>query len=260
MVNLFYRFGSTLKTTENLDSICRWYNGTWKNGDFFSGLITNEDGELSPQQHCLSVWYNGIWENGIWYGGNFKEGIWKNGIWKNGIFGISTYANNNNNNNILTPLYVSQTNGYHYDNDWCYWSGSTINPDKKLHDVDQITSEYSVSDIYEWVNYKEIIEIDETFSYKDDHLSGITSNTLRFYFDKSDNLSLNSINYFYRDKFDFNDMYNNHDWYMVIYYDNTKHYLNKTEIINFITLGDNYENNGYDLTVSWSTRFNNNRY
>lgn len=67
---------------------CIWESGTFNNGEFHSGLVTDSYGNIiESKNHNISIWNGGIWNNGRWFGGKFKNGIWNNGDFYNGFFG-----------------------------------------------------------------------------------------------------------------------------------------------------------------------------
>lgn len=82
-------FGSKqLKDNEDENkTYCKWLNGIFKNGDFYSGIILDKNNNIINKNNNISIWFDGVFENGIWHGGHFKNGIFKNGIFENGIFG-----------------------------------------------------------------------------------------------------------------------------------------------------------------------------
>lgn len=110
--NLNSRFGSS--TT---GYTCYWYDGTWKNGDFFSNLVLdNYNNPIESTNNGYSYWYGGTWINGNWYGGHFVSGTWKNGIWKNGIFGPNLKQTDWTESTYVYELYNVNGN---------MWSGNT---------------------------------------------------------------------------------------------------------------------------------------
>jgi len=88
-------YGGTLSTNEDTSSTrfglnykgsgATWYDGTFSNGQFHSGL--NEvNGVVKPSiDHNLSRWYGGTFTNGEWFGGCFHNGTWETGRFYSGI-------------------------------------------------------------------------------------------------------------------------------------------------------------------------------
>lgn len=63
-----------------------WQSGKWINGDFYSKLNTDSNGNIIVSDiHKYSIWKTGTWFNGNFWGGNafninFKSGIWNGGV------------------------------------------------------------------------------------------------------------------------------------------------------------------------------------
>lgn len=71
------RLPSRFGTKASLLNNAIWEYGWWKNGEFYSGLNSNN--------YKFSIWKNGTWEKGTFFGGQFEMGVWKNGVWENGF-------------------------------------------------------------------------------------------------------------------------------------------------------------------------------
>jgi len=82
------RFG-----TANLTggTITNWWNGTFYNGEFHSGLNLDSSGKTLPSvDSCKTKWWGGNFRGGSWYGGHFLVGNHYQGDWYGGLFGNQT--------------------------------------------------------------------------------------------------------------------------------------------------------------------------
>ncbi len=91
-----------------------WFGGNWINGQFFSQLNTDSDGNIIPSiYHGYSIWYAGIWNNGSWYGGTCYQIDWKLGNWYSGILYDITIISITNNYPNTSSIVLS---GQYYFN------------------------------------------------------------------------------------------------------------------------------------------------
>jgi len=159
------RFGNTTEDTSDFEPNCIWYDGVWKNGEFFSGYREDSDKQpIESNKNYLSIWYDGTWENGKWYGGHFINGTWENGIWYNGIFGTIKATE------WVKPEYVSLRQDYVGLGNT--WSGQTTI--SQTNDADSVTSSNTANTYYEWKYYNDIIEVE--YLSLNSGLSAITFN------------------------------------------------------------------------------------
>lgn len=207
--NIISRFGNNTLNTSNNTPLCKWFDGVWKNGEWFSGYVTDTNNNpTTSTNNYLSVWYGGIWENGIWYGGHFKSGIWKNGIWKNGIYGFI------NSTNWISPTNVS----CHEDITplGAKWIGDVDDPTITTNSLD-VTAINTANTFYSWDYYTQNIQLNgniqsDTSAFTFQH----TINNIVIY-DNLDIETSESSTYSY----DFEYLINNFD--CCVYINNTYH-------------------------------------
>ena len=94
------RFGSMPITgvTTKSDVSVIWYDGSFINGEFHSGLNIVSGYTQTSDNHNRTHWLGGIWYNGAWYGGThesgeFNNGYWLEGYWENGTFNNGYWLN-----------------------------------------------------------------------------------------------------------------------------------------------------------------------
>jgi hypothetical protein len=99
--NIKSRFGSWPLTgstdmpnyTFSGPGLTTWYNGTFINGEFHSGLNIISGVTAVSSNHSRTWWIDGIWQNGLWYGGTHMNGDFNNGYWHDGYWSGGTFYN-----------------------------------------------------------------------------------------------------------------------------------------------------------------------
>lgn len=120
--NIPSRFG----LANNADSKTYWYEGTFINGEFHSGLNVDSSGKTLPSiNNGLTHWFGGNFIKGDWYGGHFHYGNFNNGNWYNGVFhdNVGTEYSSDciwNDGEWFNGLWINGTfyNGHFYDGMW----------------------------------------------------------------------------------------------------------------------------------------------
>jgi predicted heme/steroid binding protein len=100
---------------------CIWHDGNFNNGEFYSGLYTDENNNPIPSKNNnITVWKSGNFNNGKWYGGIFESGTWKNGEFYTGTFGKYDELELYNGIYVPSPIWL---NGDFYNG---YWVNGTF--------------------------------------------------------------------------------------------------------------------------------------
>jgi len=110
------RFGSMpLTGTTMAGTSVYWYDGSFINGEFHSGLNIISGITAVSDNHNRTVWLNGTFYNGTWYGGTHVAGDFNNGHWFEGFWSGGTF-----------------NNGYWYNG---FWLSGEINGGFFIHGV-----------------------------------------------------------------------------------------------------------------------------